>query len=337
MKAIVLHNHGTVDALRYEECPDPIPNNEALVKVHACSVNHLDIWVREGVSNKSIKFPHIPGSDIAGELMDHIDGLKKGSRVLVYPGLSCMKCRHCIEGRETLCKEFAIIGGLNDTQGGYAEYVKVPKENIIPIPDWLSYEEAASINISYLTAWNMLERVNAKGKTVLIYAAGSGVGAATIQFAKALECRVITTVGNAEKYKKAEMLKPDLIIDRSKDEIIEKVMEFSNCVDVVIDHVGADTWNTSMQLLDIGGQLATCGATSGEETSMNIRLLYNKQLVIHGIYLGTKRQLLDMLKFMEVHKIKPIIDSVMPLEQVKEAHKRMEASKHFGKIVLRIK
>ena len=335
MKAVVLHKHGSIDELVYEEYPDPVPSkDEVLVKVHACSLNHLDIWVREGVTNKSIKFPHIPGSDIAGELMSNTDTLKKGSRVLVYPGLSCMHCKHCIEGRETLCREFAIIGGLNDTQGGYAEYIKVPKWNIIPIPDWLSYEEAASINISYLTAWNMLERVNAKGKCILIYAAGSGVGSAAIQFAKALGCKVITTVGNEEKRKKAEMLKPDLIIDRSKEDIVAKVMKFN--IDAVIDHVGAKTWNTSIQVLDIGGELANCGATSGEEVNMNIRMLYNKQLTIHGIYLGSKRQLLDMLKFMEEHKIKPIIDSIMPLERVREAHKRMEDSKHFGKIVLKV-
>lgn len=334
----MLHRHGNIEELMNEEYPDPIPNkDEVLVKVHACSVNHLDIWVREGVANRSIKFPHIPGSDIAGELMNDIDNLKKGSRVLIYPGLSCMKCRYCLEGRETLCKEFSIIGGLNDTEGGYAEYVKVPKQNIIPIPDWLNYEEAASINISYLTAWNMLERVDAKGKTILIYAAGSGVGSAAIQFAKALGCRVITTVGDNNKIKKAEMLKPDLIIDRSRDDIGAKVIEFSNGVDAVIDHVGAKTWQTSMQVLNIGGQLANCGATSGEESYMNIRMLYNKQLIIHGIYLGSKRQLLDMLKFMHEHKIRPIIDSIITLDKVREAHKRMEDSKHFGKIVLKVR
>ncbi|GIU72467.1 MAG: alcohol dehydrogenase [Candidatus Nitrosocaldaceae archaeon] len=337
MKAVVLHRHGGIEELQYQDYPDPTPNDGALIKVHACSLNHLDIWVREGVANKRIKFPHIPGSDISGELMNDINGLKKGSRVLIYPGLSCRRCKYCLEGRETLCKEFTIIGGLNDTQGGYAEYVKVPEDNIIPIPDWLSYEEAASINISYLTAWNMLEKVNAKDKTVLIYAAGSGVGSAAIQFAKALGCKIITTVGDASKIEKAKALGADLIIDRSKEDILTSIMKFTNYgVDAVIDHVGAKVWNINLQALRIGGELANCGATSGEDTNMNIRTFYNKQLTLYGIYLGTKKQLIDMLKFMEDNKIKPVIDSIFPLDKVREAHKKMEESKHFGKIVLQI-
>ncbi|MEM2856716.1 MAG: zinc-binding dehydrogenase [Candidatus Nitrosocaldaceae archaeon] len=333
MKAIVLNKHGGVDELKYEEVDMPKSDNKALVKIHACSVNHLDLWVRMGVRGKSIKFPHIAGSDIAGELVNDIDGFKRGERVLIYPGLSCMKCRYCLEGNETLCKEFVIIGGLNDTQGGYAEYVSVPKYNLVRIPEWLTYEEAASINISYLTAWNMLEKIDAKGKTLLIYAAGSGVGSASIQFAKAMNARVITTIGNSSKRIYAEKLKPDLIIDRSIDDILGKIKEFGY-VDAVIDHVGKSTWSISMEALRNGGALATCGATSGEDTNMNIRMLYNKQLTIYGIYLGSKKQLLAMLRFMEEHSIRPIIDKVMPLDEVKEAHKRMEESSHFGKIVL---
>ncbi len=335
MKGVVLHRHGDIDTLVYEECKDPIvSSHEALVKVKACSVNHLDIWVRKGISNVKIRFPHIPGSDMAGILLNDIDNIKKGERVLIYPGLSCLQCKYCIEGNEPLCKNFAIIGGLNDTDGGYAEYVKVPKYNIIKIPDWLSYEEAASLNIAYLTAWNMLEKGNAKGKNIFVYAAGSGIGSATIQFAKALNCKVITTVSNSEKAEKAKSLKPDLIIDRSKEDIISKALEFD--IDIVIDHVGSLTWNTSIEVLKKGGALITCGATSGDITNMNIRQLYNKQLTIYGVYLGTKKQLLSMLRFMEEHKVKPIIDSVLPLRDAKIAHKIMEESKHFGKIVLRI-
>ncbi len=330
-----MHRHGNIDALVYEDCNDPIvSSNEALVKVRACSINHLDIWVREGISTKEIRFPHIPGSDIAGELLTDTDNIKSGSRVLVYPGLSCMQCQYCIDGNEVLCNKFGIIGGLNDTDGGYAEYVKVPRHNIIEIPEWLSYEEAASLNIAYLTAWNMLEKGNARGKSILVYAAGSGVGSATIQFAKALNCKVITTVGNSEKVEKAKRLRPDIIIDRSKEDILTRALAFD--IDLVIDHVGASTWNTSMQVLKNGGILTTCGATSGENTNINIRQLYNKQLTIYGVYLGTKKQLLSMLRFMEEHKIKPIIDRILPLKEAREAHRIMEESKHFGKIVLRV-
>ncbi|MGH9921999.1 MAG: zinc-binding dehydrogenase [Nitrososphaerales archaeon] len=339
MKALTIHEHGGPDKLTYEDIQDPKPSkDEVLVKVKACGVNHLDIWVRRGLAGKSLQFPHILGCDITGEIASKNRNFAIGSKVMVYPGLSCGKCSNCKSGRENLCAKFAIIGGFSNVQGGYAEYVSVPLRNIVKIPPWFSFEEAACLGVSYLTSWNMLKSTNVdKHTTLLVYGAGSGLGSATIQLAKAKGAKVITTVGDEAKIALAKKLGASHVINRTKQDIVAEVMTTtSSGVDAVIDHVGASTWMTSLKCLKLGGRMAVCGATSGEVANIEIRTVYNKQASIIGAYLGTKKELVEMMRFMQTKKIRPVIDSKIDLRKAAYAHERMEKNEHFGKIVLTI-
>jgi NADPH:quinone reductase-like Zn-dependent oxidoreductase len=256
--------------------------------------------------------------------------------VMAYPGISCGKCHWCREGRENLCSEFAIIGGMSDHDGGYAENVAVPSKNLIPLPKSLKPELAATLAVSYLVAWNMLTANGAgKKKTVLVYGAASGVGMATIQLAKALGATVITTVSSGDKREFAKRLGADLVIDRKKESIAEKAAEFSHGgVDLVVDHVGAATWQTSISALKPGGRMAVCGMTSGNEARVPVRMFYTKQIIMTGALLGTRRQLQELVNFVVRKKIRPVIDSVVPLDKASEAHNRMEAGQHQGKILI---
>jgi NADPH:quinone reductase-like Zn-dependent oxidoreductase len=339
VKAVTLHEHGGIDKLIYEDIEDPKPSkDEVLVKVKACGVNHLDLWVRQGLLGKSLQFPHILGCDITGEIARKNKSFALGSRVMVYPGLSCGKCSYCKSGRENLCAKFTIIGGFSNIQGGYAECVSVPLRNIVKILTWFSFEEAACLGVSYLIAWNMLKSTNVgKGTTVLVYGAGSGVGSATIQLARAKGAKVITTVSDEAKIALAKKLGANHVINRTKQDIVAEVMAISGGgVDAVIDHVGASTWMTSLKCLKLGGKMAVCGATSGEVANIEIRTVYNKQASIIGAYLGTKKELVEMMRFMQTKKIRPVIDSKIDLRKAAYAHERMEKNQHFGKIVLTI-
>jgi NADPH:quinone reductase-like Zn-dependent oxidoreductase len=256
----------------------------------------------------------------------------------VYPGLSCRKCAFCKSGRENLCSQFAIIGGLSNYNGGYAQKVSVPAANIIPLPPGLKPEIAATLSVSYLTAWNMLETNGAgKKKTILVYGATSGVGMATIQLAKALGARVITTVSSEAKAEFAKKIGADWVIDRTitRDIAAEAARISRGRLDIVIDHVGAATWGTSIACLSNGGRMAVCGTTSGNEAIVPIRTFYTKQITMTGALLGSKKQLSELIRFVIRKKIRPVIDSVYQLKQAAEAQERMEENVHAGKILLR--
>ncbi len=339
----MLHEHGGVDKLVYEEFPEPLcSKDEALVRVKACSVNRLDIWVRKGLPGRSLRFPHILGCDFAGYLVNSIGEFNADEPILVYPGIGCNRCIYCLNGRENLCKEFNIIGGFSDWHGGYAQYVKVPYRNIIRMPKWLSYEEASALGVAYLTAYSMLKRAldiarmnSIDDKNILIYSAGSGVGIASIQFAKALGLNVITTVGDKDKLSRASKY-ADHVIDRNEKDIVSEVMDITGNegVSIVIDQIGI--WDRSIRCVRKGGVVMVCGATAGEHVTVEIRILYNSLASIVGAYLGTKAEMLGMLEFMYKHNIRPVIDTIFALEDAMLAHARMEMNHHFGKIVLRV-
>lgn len=330
MKTVVIRKHGTSDVLSYED--RPIPEKEighVLVKVSYCAVNHLDIWVRNGLPGKSLSFPHILGCDISGTLLEGFGKFKKGEKVVVYP---------VVEGHIPRVS-FSIIGGFSKYQGGYSEIVKVPKKNIIKKPNWFSDKEAAALNISYLTAWNMLEKSRCKkGDTILIWGANSGVGSAAILLAKAIGIEIITVTSNNDKTKLAKKLGANLIINRNEADVTSKVLKYTDKrgVDSVIDHVGAKTWPISLDVLKIKGRLIACGTTTGSKGMVDIRKFYSKEAQIIGAYLGSKRQLISLHEFMKSHKIKPIIDSIINLKDARLAHQKMEQSKQFGKIILKI-
>ncbi|MGI0046423.1 MAG: zinc-binding dehydrogenase [Nitrosotalea sp.] len=330
MKAIVIRKHGGPDVLSYEEIDNPQPaKGHAIVRVDYCAVNHLDIWVRDGLPGRHVSFPHVLGCDISGTLVEGFGRFKKGDKVIVYPAIQSGIPR----------VSFSIIGGFGKYHGGYAELVRVPKKNIIKKPDGFSGVEACALNVSYLTAWNMLKRSRCKkGDTVLIWGANSGVGSAAILLAKAMGLRIITVVSSQNKADLARKLGAQFVIDRNRSDVIVETLKHTNDqgVDAVIDHVGAKTWPISIEVLKIGGKMITCGTTTGGEANVNIRILYSKEASIIGAYLGTKSQLIALHKFMKSKKIRPIIDSVFELKDAQLAHQKMEDSSQFGKIVLKV-
>jgi NADPH:quinone reductase-like Zn-dependent oxidoreductase len=340
MKAVVFHEHGGVDRLRYEERPDPVvKDNEVLVRVRACALNHLDIWGRIGLPGVRIPLPHISGCDISGEVVSAgrlVTRARMGEAVVVSPGLSCGQCEYCLSGRDNMCRSYKIIGYLVD--GGYAELVSVPEVNIIPKPEWLRPEEAAAIPLVFMTAWHMLAtraRIS-PGEYVLVLGAGSGVGSAAIQIAKLHEAQVIATAGSKEKLKLAEMLGADDVINHSEQDIVSEVRRITEKrgVDVVFEHVGSATWEKSIKSLAVGGRLVTCGATSGYNAKTDIRYVYSRQLSILGSYMASKAELLKVIELVRQRRLKPVVDKVYPLAEAAEAQERMENREHFGKIVL---
>lgn len=341
MKAVRFHKHGCLDVLKYEDAPEPvIQPTEVLVKVKACALNHLDVWMRSGVRAWKLPMPHIVGSDISGEVAQVgalVTNAQPGDRVLLAPGISCGQCEACWKGLDSACRSFTIFGVVVD--GGYAEYVKSPAVNVIPIPGDLSFEEAASVPLVFLTAWHMLlSRARLQpGEDVLVVGAGSGVGIAAIQVAKLVGCRVIATAGNDEKLAKARELGADEGINHTRQSIAEEVarMTGKRGVDVIVEHVGQAVWEDCFNSLATYGRLVTCGATTGGEVKLNVQALFGRQRSILGSYMGGKGELVEVLKLIGQRKLKPVIDSVFPLAEAREAQRKMESRDFFGKIVLR--
>lgn len=342
MKAVVFSEHGGPGVLRSADVPEPrIGANDVLVRLRACALNHLDLWIRGGMPGVTIPLPRILGSDISGEVAkvgENVRHIREGERVLLNPGISCGHCEHCLAGDDNMCREYTLFGYMMD--GGYAQYVKAPAQNVIQIPTGLSFEQAAAIPLVFLTAWHMLmTRAKLKpSEHVLILGAGSGVGSAAIQIAKTAGALVIATAGSEEKLAKAKELGADELIQHSKQDIATEVRRLTNKrgVDVVFEHVGQATWDQSLRSLGTGGRLVTCGATTGYAANIDIRFLFTRQLSILGSFMGSKAELYPVLELVRQGKVKAVIDTVLPLEKAREAHERLERREQFGKIVLRV-
>jgi NADPH:quinone reductase-like Zn-dependent oxidoreductase len=339
MKAVRFHRHGGPEVLCHEDAPDPdLAPGEALVRVRACALNHLDLWARRGLPHVRIPMPHITGSDVAGDVVSPAAGdVSTGRRVMLQPGVSCGRCRECLSGRDNECAQYEVLGYVNHA-GGYAEYVKVPVQNLIPIPDEIDYVRAAAFPLTFLTAWHMLmgRAKLERGEDVLVLAAGSGVGQAAIQIASMQGARVFATAGSADKLARAKELGAFEVIDHHRQDIAGEITRLTNRrgVDVVIEHVGEATWAGSVRSLARGGRLVTCGATTGANGAINLNALFAKQLSILGSYMGTKGELMCAARLFFIGQLKPVIDRIYPLRDAAEAHRRMEASGQFGKIVL---
>jgi NADPH:quinone reductase-like Zn-dependent oxidoreductase len=338
MKAARIHQFGGPEALIYEDVPDPQPRkDQVMVRVRACSVNHLDIWVRKGLPG--VKLPHILGSDIAGEVAevgDYVSGFQTGQRVLLAPMLFCGHCEKCVAGLQNQCREFAVLG--NGVDGGNCELIAVPSANVIPIPDSFTFNQAASVPLVFVTAWHMLVgRAGIRpGQTVLVLGASSGVGIAAIQIAKLFHCRVITTAGDEAKLAKGRELGAEFGINHYQQRISEEVRRITNKqgVDVVVEHVGAATWDESVRSLKSGGTLVTCGATTGPHVAIDLRHLFGRQLSLLGSYMGTMGELHEVLKHVFAGRLQPVVDRVFPLSEIRAAHEYLERSQMFGKIVI---
>jgi NADPH:quinone reductase-like Zn-dependent oxidoreductase len=340
MKAMRIHQHGGTEVLKLEQVDPPRPKpGEVLVRVKACAMNHLDLWTRNGLPGLRIPMPHILGSDIAGivkEVGDEVSGVEPGEEVVLQPGLSCGRCLRCLQGRDSECKDYKIFGYQVD--GGYTELMPVPVGNLLPKPKSLSFEEAASVPLVFLTAWHMLvERARIRpGEDVLVLAAGSGVGIASIQVAKLWGARVIATASTDTKLEKAKGIGADEIINYKEKDFAEEVRRLTakKGVEVVVEHVGTDTFAKSLQSLAKGGRLVTCGATSGPKFEGDLRFIFARHLSVLGSYMGGKRELAELIPLFDRGGLQPVVDKVFPLEEAAAAHRRMENRELFGKIVL---
>jgi NADPH:quinone reductase-like Zn-dependent oxidoreductase len=341
MKAVLVREHGGYEALEIAEIDAPAPEGLAVVNVRAVALNHLDLWLRRGVPGHRFPLPMIPGSEVSGVVASvpaGAAGWTEGDEVIVAPGYSCGACAACLSGNDPLCRQFGIYG--ESANGGCAEQIAVPMRNLLRKPPGLTFEEAAAIPLDFQTAWHMLvARAELRpGETVLVHAGGSGVGSAGVQIAKLWGATVFATVGSREKEQRARDLGADEVILYRERDFADEVRRLTGKrgVDVVFEHVGAETFGGSMRSLARGGRLVTCGATSGAEVEINLRLVFFKLLSILGSTMGSLAELHQIMRFVEEGRLHPVVDRILPLEQVGEGHRILEERQAFGKVVLQV-
>jgi NADPH:quinone reductase-like Zn-dependent oxidoreductase len=310
-----------------------------VVAVKAAAMNHLDIWVRKGWPGLKLSFPHVLGSDVAGVVEAvgaGVEGVKVGDAVVVNPSLGCGRCERCLSGEENLCRKFAILG--EHVSGGQSQKLAVLARNVLPKPARLSFEEAAAVPLTFMTAWHALVR-RAKlrpGETVLVHAAGSGVGVAAVQIAKLLGARVIATAGSDAKLVKAKALGADEVVNYETQDFGQEVRRLTDKkgVEVVFEHVGKKTWEKSILAAGIGGRITTVGATTGYDPLTDLRHVFFRQISILGSTMGTAGDLVEVLKFVGEGKLRPVVDRVLPLAEARKGQDLLSERAQFGKIVL---
>jgi NADPH:quinone reductase-like Zn-dependent oxidoreductase len=340
MRAMVFDEHGGPEVLTLRDVPDPSAGpGQVVVALEAAALNRLDIAIRKGLPGIRVSRPHILGCEGAGTVLEVGPGvadLSPGDRVVVTPGTSCGACDACVAGEDSLCREYRMLG--YQSPGCYADKVVAPASTVFRVRDHLSPVEWAALPLVYLTAWRMLiTRAELKpGETVLVQAAGSGVGMAAIQIACLAGARVLATAGNAAKLEKARSLGAQVLIDYSSEDVAAAVRQATGGrgVDVVVEHVGGDTWAGSITSLARNGRLVTCGATTSPVISLDLRHLFVKQFRLIGSYMGGRRELRDVLRLADRGAFRPVIDGTFPLAEAAAAHRRLEDRAQFGKIVL---
>lgn len=343
MKGFRVARHGGPEALEWGEWADPLPGPGAVtVRVRACALNHLDLWLRNGVPGHRFPLPLVPGSEVAGDVAATgagVDDLPPGTPCLLSSGVSCGVCARCLAGLDHLCPKYGLLGEHRD--GGYAEYVTVPRRNVLPIPRGLSYVEAAAIPLGFLTAWHMLvaRAALAANEDILLHAAGSGVTSAGIQIARLLGARrILVTAGSESKLARARELGATHGILYNQGDFVRAVREATQGegVDVVFDHVGGDTFERSLRLLKRGGRIVLCGATSGPEAKVNLRALFFKQLSILGSTMGSLAELHSLMPYFDSGALRPIVDRTFTLAEAPAAQEYLAQRGAFGKIVLTV-
>lgn len=343
MKAAVIKKHGGPEAVSIENIGEPLAQpGEVVVEIRSAALNHLDIWVRNGRGEQDLTSPHILGSDGSGVIIDKADGSQEvntGNEVIINPALSCGHCEFCQKGQQSECVSFGIVGMARD--GTFAEKIAVPYANVWPKPTHLSFDEAAALPLTYQTAWRMLiTRAKMKpSDTILIQGIGGGVALACLQFAALFGAEVIVTSSSDEKLQKAKELGAAYTINYKKSDVVKTVREFTKDrgVDIVIDSVGAATFDIDLSVARRGGKIVLCGVTTGAKTEANLQKIYWNQLTIMGSTMGSYEDFRQMLKAVNNNKLKPVIDSDFPLENARQAMTRMESGEQFGKIVLKVK
>lgn len=339
MKAVLVREHGGFDKLLIEPAPRPkIRADEVLVGVRASGINHLDLWVRKGVPGHKFPLPMILGTDIAGVVVEKgelVDNVEVGQRVAVMPGFARPTSEEAMSGKIHLARDYGIFGETRN--GGCAEFMDAPAVNLMPMPDWMSFTDAAACPLVFLTAYTMLRKAELQpGETVLMHAAGSGVTSAGIQIAKLLGATVITTAGSDDKLVKAKALGADYTINYRSQDFVEETKKIvgRGGVDVIFDHVGPETFAGNMKAIKWGGRIVTCGSTSGGEVPLNLRAVFFKRVSIIGSTMGPKADQLTVWKLLCQKKLKPVVDRVFPVADVARAHEYVESRQAFGKVVL---
>ena len=344
MKAVYMTEHGGTEVLQYGDMPEPVIGpNDVKVRVRAASLNRLDIYTRAGVRGtrrRNFNSPHILGGDAAGEIVEvgpEVRGKEVGQRVLVNPRMTCNQCRWCASGEDEFCESSGMLG--SSRSGSYAEYVGVPSTSAVPIPDELSFEEAATLPTVYLPSWTILVRKGAlkSWETALVLSASAGVGTAGIQVAKnVIGSTVITTTSTDEKAAQASELGADHVINYSNEDIAERVREITNGrgVDVVLDHVGADFWPAATRSLAMGGRYGICGVTTGYRAELQMGAMFTRYQTVFGVFMGRKEDMRQIVQMAGRGTIRGIIHQTFPLEEAAKAHEVMESLNFFGKLVL---
>jgi NADPH:quinone reductase-like Zn-dependent oxidoreductase len=340
VKAIVIRSHGGPEVLSWEDVPDPVAGpGEVVVRVRAVALNHLDMWIRRGVPGAPFHLPAITGADVSGVLHavgPGVEGLEVGAEVLVAPGVSCGLCAACAAGQDHLCPRYTVLGEGCD--GGMAEYVKVPAANAVPKPANLSHVDAAAMSLTFLTAWHMLvARAELRAtETVLVHAAGSGVGTAAIQIARFLGAHVIATASSEAKLEAARGLGAHEAVSTADPGWPRRVKALTGGrgVDVVFEHVGGAIFEDSLKVLARAGRLVTCGATAGVDARVNLRHVFFKSLSILGSTMGSRGEFHHLVRLFAAGVFRPVVDRVMPLSEARAAHEALERREVFGKVVL---
>jgi NADPH:quinone reductase-like Zn-dependent oxidoreductase len=341
MKAARIEAFGGPDKILYGDLPDPEPGKgEVLIRVKACALNHLDLWVRGGLPAYKISLPHVLGNDIVGELIatgPETTAPSTGTRVVVSPGVSCWECAACKSGSDHLCRTYRILGA-DAGWGGYAELVKVPARNVLSAPSSLTDEQAAALPLTFLTAYHMLKGLAGlqAGQTVLVIGSGSGVGVAAILIAKMLGARVIAASTSENKLDKARELGADEVLLGPSENLARKVRRLSKGgVDVVFEHVGGTIFEQALSCLRPGGAIVTCGATAGADVALDLRRVFFKELRLLGAKMGPFAEFKELVEYVDAGKLTPIVDRSFPLAEARAAHEHLAARKQFGKVILR--
>lgn len=340
MKAALFRTHGGPEVLEVAQVPTPEPGpTEVLVRVKACALNHLDLWVRDGWEGLQLPLPHVGGSDIAGsidKLGSGVVGWGVGERVAVNPGASCGRCELCLAGEDSLCKEYRILG--EHTWGGFAEFVKVPASNLVRMPEGFKFEVAAAAPLASMTAWRAVVtrgRLRA-AETLLVIGGGGGVATFAIQIGKLAGAKVIATTGSDEKAKRLRELGADEVVNYKTEDWAKHVWQLTGKrgADVVFDSVGKSTFMTSVRCCARGGRIVTCGGTTGQQFELDVRPVYWRGIDILGTTMANRRETETVLGLVWQGRLRPIVDRVLPLDHIREAHELLERSEQFGKVVL---
>lgn len=338
MKAVFFQKHGGNEVLEYGEREEPRAGpGEVRIAIRAAALNHLDIFVRDGIPG--VPLPQIPGADGAGivdAIGEGVRGFAAGDRVLIQPGLYCADCEFCRRGEQSICVTYKIVG--EHVPGTFAEKVVVPARNVFPIPERLSFGEAAAFPLVYQTAWRMvLTRGDLRpGQTVLLHGGGGGVGGAVLEIAKLVGGRVFATTSGEEKARRLSEAGTEVVFDYTKQDIAREIRALTDKrgVDLVVDCVGEKTWMTSLKCAANGGRIVTCGATTGPNPKEEIRLIFWKGLSILGSTMASDGEFRTMLSAVAAGKLTPRIDSTFAFSRAREAYERMERGDQYGKIVL---